>query len=158
MSKLYLVGVTEDRSGLVLAKSPRAKKGDSVLEIDHNVLDALAEIRRYRAEGTTVPTVKSAALPSRRTTAGEVTTPSALSPREMQSRLRRGESIQSVARRAGVDEWRVEVYAAPITAEQTRVVSRAREATMHKRGAGPSGRPLGEAVQVNIVEDRKSVV
>jgi len=31
VSKLYLVGVTEDRTGLVLAKSPRAKKGESVL-------------------------------------------------------------------------------------------------------------------------------
>lgn len=157
MPKLYLVGVTEDRSGLVLAKSPRAKKGESVLEVSHEVLDAIAEIRRYRSEGTTVPSVKSAALPSRRVTAGEVSTPSSLSPREIQSRLRRGESIQSVARRAGVEEWRIEVYAAPIAAEQARVVARARELTMTKRGAGPSGRPLGESVQANIVEKRVSM-
>ncbi|MBI2169321.1 MAG: DUF3071 domain-containing protein [Actinobacteria bacterium] len=154
MPRVYLVGVTEDRSGIVLGKSRRSKKGESVLEIDHEVLDAIAEIRRYRAEGSGRPSVSSPALPSRRSTAGEVSSPSALSPREIQARLRRGDSIQSVARRAGVEEWRIEVYAAPIAAEQARVVSRARELVMEKRSAGPSGRTLGESVQGSVVEKR----
>jgi len=155
--KLYLVGITEDRSGLVLAKSSRAKKGDSVLEVDHVVLDALAEIRRYRSEGTTRPSISSPALPSRRSTAGEVSTASALSPREIQARLRKGESAASVARRAGIEEWRIAVYATPITAEQTRVVTKARDLFMVKRGSGASGRPLGESVQANIIAKRISM-
>ena len=154
MAKLYVVGVTEDRTGLVLARSRRAKSGESVLEVDQDVLEAIAEIRRYRAGGTAPPSISSPALPSRRATAGEVSTASKLSPREIQARVRRGESIASVARRAGVEEWRIEVYAAPIAAEQARVVSRAREAYLAKRGAGPSGRPLGEAVQANVVEKK----
>lgn len=157
MPKLYLVGVTEDRTGLVLAKSPRAKTGESVLEVDGDVLDAIAEIRRYRSEGAVPPSISSPALPTRHRPTGEGPSASSLSPREIQSRLRRGESIQSVARRAGIEAWRIEVYAAPIAAEQARIVARARELDMEKRGAGPSGRPLGDSVQANIVEKRVSM-
>lgn len=157
MPKLYLVGITEDRTGLVLARSPQAKSGESVLEVDGDLLEAIAEIRRYRASGGVVPSVSSPALPSRRGLGDDAGSTSRLSPREIQALIRRGESIRSVARKAGVDEWRIDIYAAPIVAEQARIVARARELTLEKRGAGPSGRPLGDAVLTNVVEKRVSM-
>ncbi|HVM40203.1 MAG TPA: septation protein SepH [Acidimicrobiia bacterium] len=148
MPKLYLVGVTEDRSGLILSKSARAKSGDSVLEVDAAVLEAVAEVRRFRSTAG-ASRLSSPALPSRR---GDVSGPqsSRLSPREIQDRLRHGESVKSVARRAGLDEWRVEVYAAPVLAEQARMVGEAQRAVLSKRGAGPSGVGLGDAVRANV--------
>ena len=148
MPKLYLVGVTEDRSGLVLSTSRRAKRGDSVLEIDGDVLDAIGEIRRYRTSRGQPIGVTSPALPSRRP---DTTVTSKLTPREIQERLRHGESMASVARRAGIEPWKVEVYAAPVIAEQASTVSAARERVLTKRGSGPSGLPLGEAVQAAVV-------
>lgn len=152
MAKLYLVGVTEDRSGLVLSKSPRSKRGDSILEVDAAVLEAIAEIRRYRSRAGGAPALTSPALPSRYVEAGPEA--SRLSPREIQDRLRHGESLRSVARRAGVDESRLEVYATPILAEQARIVAEAGEAFLSKRGAGLSGRPLREAVLANVASRR----
>lgn len=147
MPKLHLVGVTEDRSGLILSKSPRAKSGDVYLEVDREVLEAVAEIRKYRSRGG----LESPALPARSRDAA-VGDDMGLSPREIQHRLRRGVSIASVARAAGVDEWRIERYAAPVQAEQARVVDLVRRLMYAKPRLGESGHPLGLSVQANVLE------
>ena len=54
---------------------------------------------------------------------------SALSPREIQARLRAGETAEDVARAAGIPVTRVARYEAPIAAERVRIVDEVRRAT-----------------------------
>lgn len=52
---------------------------------------------------------------------------SGISPREIQSRIRRGESAEEIAAEAGVDTARVERYAGPVLSERGYMATRARE-------------------------------
>ena len=78
----------------------------------------------------------------------EVRLESALSPREMQSRLRAGATAAEVARAAGIPIERVARYEVPVLAERARVVEEARGARLPSRTDEPR-RPLGE-----LVDDR----
>jgi hypothetical protein len=78
----------------------------------------------------------------------EVRLESALTPREMQSRLRAGASAAEVARAAGIPIERVARYEGPVLAERARVVEEARAARLPSRTDEPR-RPLGE-----LVDDR----
>ena len=50
-----------------------------------------------------------------------------ITPREIQSRIRRGESVAEIAQEAGVDESRIERYAGPVLSERAYMAGRARE-------------------------------
>jgi hypothetical protein len=78
----------------------------------------------------------------------EVRLESALSPREMQARMRAGASAADVARAAGIPIERVAPYEGPVLAERARVVDEARAARLPSRTDDPR-RPLGE-----LVDDR----
>lgn len=78
----------------------------------------------------------------------EVRLESALTPREMQARLRAGASAADVARAAGIPIERVARYEGPVLAERARVVEEARAARLPSRTDEPR-RPLGE-----LVDDR----
>ncbi|HLF41029.1 MAG TPA: septation protein SepH, partial [Acidimicrobiia bacterium] len=153
MPKLHLVGITPDHKGLVLSEHARSKRGDLVLEIDERLLDAIDKAHRLRlkAEGRAL---ESAALPSRREQAPDDGTPGAsrLTPREIQQRLRSGETVTAIARSSGVDEGWIERFAPPVFAEQARIIEKARAATFNKPRVGPSGTSLGPAVAANVIE------
>jgi hypothetical protein len=77
---------------------------------------------------------------------------SQISVREMQQRLRAGQSIKQVARAAGVhDEW-VERFAIPIQAEQQQVVRRTLELVFTKNRNGKSTQNLGTSVWWNLLD------
>jgi hypothetical protein len=76
----------------------------------------------------------------------------ALSPKEMQARMREGATPEEVAKEAQVPVARVMPYAAPVLAERERIVEQARAAVLH-RSRGPNGnRPLGEVVDAHLGE------
>lgn len=75
----------------------------------------------------------------------------ALSPREIQSRLRAGRSVAQVAREARVSEEWVERFALPVLAEQHSAVTRAGQLVFSPGRRGPSARPLAEAVRANLL-------
>ncbi|HEV7534701.1 MAG TPA: septation protein SepH [Acidimicrobiia bacterium] len=151
MPKLHLVGITPDHRGLVLSEHPRAKRGDMVLEIDDRLLEAIEKANRLRTldEGHGL---ESAALPSKRNAVNGDTAVDRLAPREIQRRLRSGESITAMARSSGTDEAWIRRFAAPVLAEQARVIERARALTLTKRGVGPSGATLGPSVAANVID------
>jgi hypothetical protein len=152
MPKLHLVGITPDHRGLVLSEHARSKRGDMVLEIDDRLLEAIEKAQRLRtrAEGHGL---ESAALPSKRVTVnGDATTVARLSPREIQQRLRAGESITAMARSSGTDEAWIRRFAAPVLAEQAKIIEQARTLTLVKRGVGPSGATLGPSVAANVID------
>jgi len=75
---------------------------------------------------------------------------STLRPRDIQARIRAGETPESVAQVAGTSVDKVMPYAAPVLAERAHVAQRAQRASIRRRlvegGAVPSARTLGEAV------------
>lgn len=80
-----------------------------------------------------------------------VTTPS-LNPREIQTRIRRGESPDEVAHAAGVELARIEAFAAPVVAEREYMAQQARKTTIRRRHSGGSGTPLGVVVDDHVSE------
>lgn len=75
---------------------------------------------------------RSLTAPPRPTTA---THDGGVSPRDIQSRIRNGESVAEIAESAGVDEERILRYAGPVLAERAHLASRAC-ATLVKRPNG----------------------
>ncbi|HYT39567.1 MAG TPA: septation protein SepH, partial [Acidimicrobiia bacterium] len=135
----------------MLSEHARAKRGDMVLEIDDRLLEAIDKAQRLRTrdEGHRL---ESAALPTKRAVNGDDTTVPRLTPREIQQRLRSGESVTAMARSSGTDEAWIWRFAAPVLAEQAKIVERARGVTFSKRGVGPSGATLGPAVAANVID------
>lgn len=78
---------------------------------------------------------------------------STLSVREMQQRLRSGQTIEEVARVAGVAEEWIARFAVPIQAEQSLVINRALDLVVNKQRVGPSSQSLGTSVWWNL-QDR----
>ena len=75
-----------------MSEHARAKRGDMVLEIDDRLLEAIDKAHRLRTrdEGHRL---ESAALPTKRSFNGDEMAVPRLSPREIQQRLRAGESV-----------------------------------------------------------------
>ncbi|HEY3530914.1 MAG TPA: septation protein SepH [Nocardioides sp.] len=75
---------------------------------------------------------------------------STLRPRDIQARIRSGETPETVAQVAGTSVDKVMPYAAPVLAERAHVAERAQRASIRRRlvegGAAPSARTLGDAV------------
>jgi hypothetical protein len=71
-------------------------------------------------------------------TATVTTTDSGISPRDIQTRIRRGETAEAIAAEAGVDTDRIERYAGPVLAERSYMAKRAAETLVR--------RPHGEVV------------
>jgi hypothetical protein len=63
---------------------------------------------------------------------------SSLTPRDIQARIRAGETLEDVARVAGIPMDRVERFAAPVLAEREHVASMAMASSVRRRGE-PSG-------------------
>jgi hypothetical protein len=75
----------------------------------------------------------------------EIELESQMRPREIQARIRAGESVQQVASGAGISEQRVERYAYPVLLERSRTADLAQSA--HPvREDGPDVQTLGEVV------------
>ncbi|HVB26567.1 MAG TPA: septation protein SepH, partial [Mycobacteriales bacterium] len=129
MRQLHVVGLTDDGGHLLLAARAGAAKGTHRIEVDERLRAAL--------RGSLPPP-------------GHAAAESALSPKEIQARLRGGETPEQVARVAGVPVARVLRYAEPVLAERRRVVDEARAATMIRPRRGASLRPLGDAVDEHL--------
>ncbi|WP_238441221.1 septation protein SepH, partial [Frankia sp. AgW1.1] len=129
MRELRAVALSEDGGYLVLADaSSRSDAEQFRVPVDDRLRAALRGARR-----------------------SEVRTESALTPREIQARLRAGETAADVARAAGIPVERVERYEGPVLAERARVVQEARAALLPKDTGGAPGRPLGEVVDARLM-------
>ena len=121
---LTLVGLTEDNQRLVLVNAageeftlPADARLRAALRGDHARLGQL-----------------------------EITMDSALRPRDIQARIRAGESPEHVAAAAQTTLDKVMGYATPVLAERAHIADRAQKASVRRKaGEGPA-RVLGEAV------------
>ena len=71
---------------------------------------------------------------------------SALRPRDIQARIRAGESVEEVALAAGVPAERIDAFAAPVVAEREHVAGLAQIHPVRRRGETTSHRTLRNAV------------
>ncbi|HUF32716.1 MAG TPA: septation protein SepH [Acidimicrobiales bacterium] len=141
MQELHLVGFTTERDGLIFSTRQGAKSGSFIIPVDDELRQALLAAGADHVDDE----VGAKAAPSR-----PAAPESVLSPREMQERLRAGWTIEEVAREAGAEVDWVARFAAPVLAEQARVVGHALDLTFDKPRVGPSSRPLGPSVRRNI--------
>jgi hypothetical protein len=76
---------------------------------------------------------------------------SSLTPREIQARVRAGDSVEDVARAAGmIPEW-VEPYAAPVLAEREFIAQQARSQQVRRSGETIAHRTLGQVVEDRLI-------
>lgn len=130
MRQLHVVAVSDDGRHVLLAASRNATAPAFRVPLDDRLAAAVRGV-----------------LPR----PGESTPPSsALSVREIQARLRAGQTVDQVAREAGVPVARVERFAGPVVSERERIVSAARAAVLTRARRGPSARPLGDAVDRHL--------
>ncbi len=71
---------------------------------------------------------------------------SALTPREIQARIRGGESLADVAAAAGVPVEKIDAYAGPVIAEREHAAMMARTSQVRRRGESSAQRHLGDVV------------
>jgi hypothetical protein len=75
----------------------------------------------------------------------------ALTPREIQARIRSGESLAAVTAVAGLDPERVEAFASPVLAERTHIAASALASPLRKTGETASTRGLRQVVAERLL-------
>lgn len=132
MRQLHVVALSEDGRYVLLAPNRDATKGAFRVAVDSRL---------------------SAALRGDLPRPGQENGPASdLTPKDIQARLRAGESVDEIARSAGVPAARVERFAGPVVSERARMVDAARAAALSRPRRGQSAVPLGRAVDAHLVE------
>ena len=129
MRELHVVALSEDGRHVVLATTPDARRGGFRLALDERLQ---AAVRGDLMTGD----------PGREP----------VSVREIQARLRAGESVEDLVRSGGASLARVERFAGPVLSERAQVVEQARKAVLVRGRRGASALPLGETVDLRLSE------
>lgn len=153
MIRLHLVGFTTDLKNLIFSRTRGAKSGNFIVSIDSRLRRTLEEVTRLEEEKKKA----EAAKPRGDGKAAAPSPASKLTPKEIQSLLRKGRSIQDVARAAETDASWIERFATPVLAERVGVVQAVRAGTISKARLGPSSVSVGEAITTNLREKRISI-
>ncbi|WP_436524496.1 septation protein SepH [Actinoplanes sp. HUAS TT8] len=131
MRPVRFVALSEDGQALVLADEVGRLLA---LPLDDRVAGVFSE--SPAAPGTAVAVIAPDAVPS-------------LSPRDIQARIRSGESAEDVARIAGVPVDRVLRYAGPVLQERAMLAQHARRTRLK---TSDSGQPLAEVVDSRLAQ------
>jgi hypothetical protein len=139
MVHLRLTGVSEDGRKLLLVSDAKV---EFTVDVDDRLRDAVSG-KGIERGGDQAGTGQL-----------ERQMESTLRPRDIQARVRAGESPESVAQVAGTSVDKVMPYAAPVLAERAHVAQRAQRASLRRRpveGAVTSAaRTLGDAVDSHL--------
>ncbi|MFC3744046.1 septation protein SepH, partial [Paractinoplanes deccanensis] len=133
MRPVRFVALSEDGQAMVLADEVGRLLA---LPIDDRVHGALTHEGHAAPAGTAVAVMAPEAQPS-------------LSPRDIQARIRSGESAEDVARIAGVPVDRVLRYAGPVLQERAMLAQHARRTRLK---TSDSGAPLAEVVDSRLAQ------
>lgn len=139
---LTLASVSRDHRRLHLVD---AGGREFTIEVDDHLLAAVGG-----ASGRTL--TSSAPASGRLEITVDNKTDSTLRPRDIQARIRAGESPESVADAAHTTVERIMPYAAPVLAEREHVAERAQKSSVRRRGteSGSTARTLGDAVAAHL--------
>jgi hypothetical protein len=173
--KLHLVGATDDLKNLVFSRRRGAKSGTFMVPIEEQLQQTLDEVARLRREAA----LGADGVPGSLSTSDEAAPPDAageeslalpadagaagadggfrssqLSPKEIQSLLRAGKTVEEVARMAETDVSWIVRFNGPIVAERGGVVEAVKSGLISRSRLGRSKVPVGEAIAANL-RDRK---
>jgi hypothetical protein len=142
MRELGLTGLSEDKKFLV---AHDALTDESFhIPTDLRLTSLLDEARGTASPGTTTQ-------PDLEAGSRESTMEPALSPREIQHRIRRGESPEQVAESSGMSVEKVRGFAVPVIAEREYIVEQARVTSVRRLHAtGTPGMQLGSLVDASL--------
>ena len=141
MRELRAVRVSDDGREILLTETPGTQSAGTGSGPASDPAFLLQADDRLRAMLRPRPTVT------------ETRPESALSPREIQARLRAGDTAEEVAEAAGIPVARVARYEAPIAAERVRIVDEVRRATAPGPHRVSPGRQLGAVVDDRLADD-----
>ncbi|HWB66529.1 MAG TPA: septation protein SepH [Mycobacteriales bacterium] len=127
MRQLEVVALSDDGTHVLLASDSEAARATHAVRIDHRLQAAL----RGELED---PEHRESELPVK----------------DIQARLRAGETVEQVAKLAKVPVARVMRYAGPVISERDRIVEQARAAKVQRPRGPESTLPLGEAVDKRL--------
>lgn len=134
MTDLTPVGLTPDGTSLVLVS---ARGAEFRVRVDHRLRTAL-DADQARTRGPAGPGGPSGV---------EKTMESTLRPRDIQARIRAGDSAEQVAEAAQTSVERIMPYAGPVLAERAHIAQTAQSSSVRRRPGEQGGaRTLGEAV------------
>ncbi|MBU2667616.1 DUF3071 domain-containing protein [Actinoplanes bogorensis] len=133
MRPVRFVALSEDGQAMVLADEVGRLLA---LPIDDRVSGAIGQDGHPVSPGTAVAVMAPDATPS-------------LSPRDIQARIRSGDSAEEVARIAGVPVDRVLRYAGPVLQERAMLAQHARRTRLK---TSDSGAPLAEVVDSRLAQ------
>jgi hypothetical protein len=133
MAQLTFSGRSDDGERLLLVDD---EGQEHTLVIDARLRDAL------RADAPGTGTDRSGKL--------EIPMESTLRPRDIQTRIRAGETPEAVAEAAGSSVEKIMPFAAPVLAERAHVAERAQLSSVRRRTADSGARTLGEAVAAHL--------
>lgn len=128
MAHLTLVGLSEDKSRLLLIDDAGH---EFTLEIDTALRAAL------RGDPSRLGQL-------------EIDMESALRPRDIQARIRAGETPEAVAQAARTSVDKIMPFAAPVLAERAHVAERAQRAHVRRKSADSAARTLADAVAAQL--------
>ena len=131
MQELRFVAVSEDGSYAVLAIPGRS--GRFMLPID----DRLRAVARGQFS---------------RLAQYEIEVENPLRPKEIQARIRAGETVEEIADAAGIPVERVRWFEGPVLAERGYVAEQAQRASVRRQGDSAPGPRLGEVVAERLTE------
>ena len=135
MVHLRLTGVSEDGRSLLLVSDAGV---EFTVDVDDRLRAALS-----KQGGGDQPRLAQL----------EMQMDSTLRPRDIQARIRSGETPEAVAQVAGTSVDKVMPYAAPVLAERAHVAQRAQRASIRRRptdSGGVGARTLGDAVGAHL--------
>jgi len=130
MAHLTLAGVSDDGQRLLLVSDAGV---EFTLDIDRRLGAAL------RGDSSRLGQL-------------EIQMDSSLRPRDIQARIRAGESPEAVAQAAQTSIEKIMVYAGPVLAEREHIADRAQRSTVRRTTGEPAGgaRTLGDAVEAHL--------
>ena len=135
MRELGLDGLSED--GRFLVARDTATGESFHIPVDHRLSSLVATSSRSGAPAGQL----------------EIKMESSLSPRDIQTRIRRGETVESVADAAGVAVDQIDRFAGPVLAEREYMCEQARKTSIRRKHVGGAGVLLGTLVNENIAAD-----
>ncbi|HVY10930.1 MAG TPA: septation protein SepH [Mycobacteriales bacterium] len=130
MRQLEVVAVSDDGNHLLLAASEEAARATHQIRIDNRLVAAINGELDDDSEHRE----------------------SELSPKEIQARLRAGETVEQVAKAARIPVSRIMIYATPVISERDRIVDQARAAKLTRPRGPETTVPLGQLVTERLAD------
>ncbi|HVE63661.1 MAG TPA: septation protein SepH [Mycobacteriales bacterium] len=134
MRELFVVALSSDGRHVVLTSKKGSPRGSYLLRVGPRLQRALnGELNDDGSKAAPPPPAESA-----------------LTPKEIQARLRAGHPPEKVARAAGVPVERITRFYGPVLSERAQVIDAARQAVLVRARKGPSAASLGDSVSANL--------